>query len=113
MGGSGRPGEEEGRQLEVLRGLPAPQQSHTEGLVPVPSLDDTLDYIGGSRWFSSLDLRSGYWQVELEPAARRKTAFTIGSSHAVQIVQRAGYVRTDDGEGTGRRPPESLCRVPG
>ncbi|KAJ8415202.1 hypothetical protein AAFF_G00009000 [Aldrovandia affinis] len=39
-----------------------------------------LDYISGSKWFSSLDLRSGYWQVELAPDARHKTAFTIGQS---------------------------------
>ncbi|KAJ8379426.1 hypothetical protein SKAU_G00002040 [Synaphobranchus kaupii] len=32
----------------------------------------------GSSWFSSLDLRSRYWQVELVPDARPKTAFTIG-----------------------------------
>jgi hypothetical protein len=32
----------------------------------------------GSQWFSSLDLRSGYWQVELAPDARPMTAFTIG-----------------------------------
>ncbi|KAJ8415021.1 hypothetical protein AAFF_G00007190 [Aldrovandia affinis] len=41
-------------------------------------IDDVLDHISGSRWFSSLDLRSGYWQVELAPDARPKTAFTIG-----------------------------------
>ena len=45
---------------------------------PLPWIDDALDYIGGSSWFSSLDLRSGYWQVELAPEARPKTAFTIG-----------------------------------
>ncbi|XP_032428228.1 uncharacterized protein LOC116725923 [Xiphophorus hellerii] len=45
---------------------------------PLPRIDDTLDYIAGSSWFSSLDLRSGYWQVELSPEARPKTAFTIG-----------------------------------
>ena len=45
---------------------------------PLPRIDDALDYIGGSSWFSSLDLRSGYWQVELAPEARPKTAFTIG-----------------------------------
>ena len=45
---------------------------------PLPRIDDALDYIAGSSWFSSLDLRSGYWQVELAPEARPKTAFTIG-----------------------------------
>ncbi|KAK2895639.1 hypothetical protein Q8A73_015127 [Channa argus] len=45
---------------------------------PLPRIDDALDYVAGSCWFSSLDLRSGYWQVELAPEARSKTAFTIG-----------------------------------
>ncbi|KAG7497078.1 extracellular calcium-sensing receptor-like [Solea senegalensis] len=45
---------------------------------PLPRIDDNLDWIAGSSWFSSLDLRSGYWQVELAPDARPKTAFTIG-----------------------------------
>lgn len=45
---------------------------------PLPRIDDALDYISGSCWFSSLDLRSGYWQVELAPEARPKTAFTLG-----------------------------------
>ncbi|KAJ8388106.1 hypothetical protein AAFF_G00147240 [Aldrovandia affinis] len=31
-----------------------------------------------ARWFSSLDLQSGYWEVELTPDAWPKTAFTIG-----------------------------------
>ncbi|XP_039453944.1 LOW QUALITY PROTEIN: uncharacterized protein LOC120432803 [Oreochromis aureus] len=45
---------------------------------PLPRIDDALDDIAGSCWFSSLDLRSGYWQVELTPEARPKTAFSIG-----------------------------------
>ncbi|KAF7648366.1 hypothetical protein LDENG_00158000 [Lucifuga dentata] len=45
---------------------------------PLPRIDDALDYIAGSRWFSSLDLRSSYWQVELALEAKPKTAFTIG-----------------------------------
>ena len=45
---------------------------------PLPRIDDALDSISGSSWFSSLDLRSGYWQIELAPEARPKTAFTIG-----------------------------------
>ncbi|KAJ8416544.1 hypothetical protein AAFF_G00358320 [Aldrovandia affinis] len=34
---------------------------------PLPRIDDALDHISGSRWFSSLDLRSGHWQVEQAP----------------------------------------------
>ena len=44
---------------------------------PLPRIDDALDKVGESQWFSSLDFRSGYWQVELAPDARPKTAFTI------------------------------------
>lgn len=45
---------------------------------PLPRIGDALDCIAGSSWFSSLDLRSGYWQVELALDTRPKTAFTIG-----------------------------------
>ncbi|CAI5680320.1 unnamed protein product [Oreochromis niloticus] len=45
---------------------------------PLPRIDEALDYVTGSSWFSSLDLRRGYWQVELAPEARPKTAFNIG-----------------------------------
>lgn len=42
---------------------------------PLPRVDDTLDTLAGSRWFSTLDLLSGYWQVEVDPKDREKTAF--------------------------------------
>ena len=32
---------------------------------PIPRIDDTLDTLAGSCWFSTLDLVSGYWQVEV------------------------------------------------
>ena len=44
---------------------------------PIPRIDDSLDALGGSRWFSTLDLASGYWQVELEEEARKKSAFVV------------------------------------
>ena len=43
---------------------------------PLPRIDDTIDTLHGAKWFSTLDLASGYWQVEVEPEDREKTAFT-------------------------------------
>ena len=45
---------------------------------PLPRIDDTLDTLSGHQWFSTLDLKSGYWQVEIHPDDREKTAFTTG-----------------------------------
>ena len=43
---------------------------------PLPRIDDILDTLGGSKYFSTLDLSSGYWQIELDPATRDRSAFT-------------------------------------
>ena len=43
---------------------------------PLPRIDDTLDVLAGSCWFSTLDLASGYWQVEVDDKDREKTAFS-------------------------------------
>lgn len=43
----------------------------------LPRIDETLDALNGSQWFSTLDLKSGYWQVPIEEKARYKTAFSI------------------------------------
>ena len=42
---------------------------------PLPRIDESLDQLAGSKWFSCLDLSAGYWQVEVEPEDRQKTAF--------------------------------------
>ena len=42
---------------------------------PLPRVDDTLDTLSGANWFSTIDLKSGYWQVEMAPEDREKTAF--------------------------------------
>ena len=43
---------------------------------PLPRLDDTLDTLAHLHWFNTLDLISGYWQVEVHPEDREKTAFS-------------------------------------
>ena len=44
----------------------------------LPRIDESLDTIGGSKFFSSLDLKAGYWQVEMDEESRPYTAFTVG-----------------------------------
>ncbi|KAL1258935.1 hypothetical protein QQF64_009512 [Cirrhinus molitorella] len=41
----------------------------------VPRIEDALACLNGSRWFSVLDLRSGYYQIPLSEADQEKTAF--------------------------------------
>ena len=46
---------------------------------PLPRVDDLLDALQGSCMFSTLDLRSGYWQVSMDPQDQHKTAFVTPS----------------------------------
>ena len=44
----------------------------------LPRIEETLDCLNGAKIFTSLDLKSGYWQVEMEEGSKPLTAFTIG-----------------------------------
>ena len=46
---------------------------------PLPRIDDSLDSLGGAKYFSTLDLAAGYWQVEMDEDARQKSAFVTAS----------------------------------
>ena len=42
---------------------------------PLPRIDECLDCLQGSQYFSTMDLASGYWQVAMDPNDREKTGF--------------------------------------
>ena len=44
----------------------------------LPRIEESLDCLNGACIFSSLDLKSGYWQVELDDDSVPLTAFTVG-----------------------------------
>ncbi len=43
---------------------------------PMPQVDELLDRLGAARFYSTLDLTKGYWQIPLSPLSKEKTAFT-------------------------------------
>ncbi len=43
---------------------------------PMPRVDELLDRLGAARFYSTLDLTKGYWQIPLSPLSKEKTAFT-------------------------------------
>ena len=53
----------------------------------LPRIEDSLDCLDGATIFTSLDLQSGYWQVELTEASRPLTAFTVGPLGLYECVQ--------------------------
>ncbi|MCG7876478.1 MAG: DDE-type integrase/transposase/recombinase [Candidatus Thiodiazotropha taylori] len=42
---------------------------------PLPLIDDILALLGKAKYFTSLDLKSGYWQVLMDETDKEKTAF--------------------------------------
>ena len=62
---------------------------------PSPRVEDALDNLGNAKFFSVLDLISGFYQIEVDPQDREKTAFI-----------------TPDGLYEFKRMPMGLCNSP-
>jgi hypothetical protein len=44
---------------------------------PLPLIDDNLDTLAGAKWFSTLELRSGYWQINVQLDDKEKREFSM------------------------------------
>ena len=42
---------------------------------PLPRIDDLLERFRMAKWFTTIDLESGYWQIEMKEEDKEKTAF--------------------------------------
>lgn len=46
---------------------------------PLPRIDDCLDCLEKAKYFSVMDLQTGFYQISVKPAERHKTAFVTRS----------------------------------
>jgi hypothetical protein len=57
---------------------------------PLPRIDDMLDGLGRSSFFTTLDLQSGFWQIPIYPPDIEKTAFSTHRGHYEFVVMPFG-----------------------
>ena len=67
---------------------------------PLPRIDETLDALSDARYFTTLDLQSGYWQVPVREEDKKKTAFVTHHGHWEFNVLPFGLTRA---------PPTCQC----
>ena len=48
-------------------------------VVPLPQIHDAIDALSGSKYYTTVDLLSGFWQTPMEESSKQYTAFTIGT----------------------------------
>ena len=54
---------------------------------PIPRIDDLLNALHGARWFTTLDLKSRYWQVPIQEQDKEKTAFRTSCGQLFEFNQ--------------------------
>ena len=63
---------------------------------PLPRMQETMESMVGARHFYCMDLKSGFWQVQMDEESRQYTAFTVGSMGVYESL----------------RMPYGLCNAP-
>ena len=58
---------------------------------PLPWMQETMESMVGAQFFSTMDLKSGFWQVKMAKDSQQYTTFTVGSMGVYEFL-RMPYV---------------------
>lgn len=53
----------------------------TPDVYPLPNINETIDMLGNAKYFTTIDLASGFHQVRMDPDSEEKTAFNVPGGH--------------------------------
>ena len=53
---------------------------------PLPRMQQTMESMVGTQFFSTMDLKSGFWQVKMAKDSQQYTAFTVGSMGVYEFL---------------------------
>ena len=54
---------------------------------PLPRMQETMESMVGTRFFSTMDLKSGFWQVKMAKDSQQYTAFMVGSMGVYEFLR--------------------------
>ena len=54
-------------------------QEQKRTLNPLPQIQEVMESLVGTGYFSSLDLKAGFWQIMLHEVSKQYTTFTLGN----------------------------------
>ena len=85
-------------------------------LYPLSQIQEALESMVGSAHFSSMDFKSGFWQIKMAPGLQQYTAFMVGNLGFYEFTCmpfRLCDVPASHAENLGGAEPHILCDLPG
>lgn len=70
-----------GKRLRLVVDFRKLNDKTIEDKYPIPNIATILDLLGSAKYFSKLDLKSGYHQIEIDGADKHKIAFSTEHDH--------------------------------